>query len=70
MAVVGEVDVKGRVLDLQDSDDDACALGNDGGGGGPAPLQIVQLPDVDFEDDSNLLTDDILSPGGTTATYH
>jgi hypothetical protein len=49
MAVVDEVDVKGRVLDLQDSDNDLCALGKYGDDGGPALLQTVQLPDVEFE---------------------
>eukprot|EP00957_Ditylum_brightwellii_P193151 14707394-Ditylum_brightwellii.AAC.1 len=49
MAVVDEIDVKGRVLDLQDSDDDSCALGNDGDDGGPAPLQTMQPPDVESE---------------------
>eukprot|EP00957_Ditylum_brightwellii_P000285 22362-Ditylum_brightwellii.AAC.1 len=46
MAVVDEVDVKGRVLDPQDSDSNSCALGNDGG---PTLLQTVQPPDVKFE---------------------
>eukprot|EP00957_Ditylum_brightwellii_P111727 8521315-Ditylum_brightwellii.AAC.1 len=45
MAVVHEVDVKGRILEPQDSDSDSCDLGNDGDDGGPAPLQTVQLPD-------------------------
>eukprot|EP00957_Ditylum_brightwellii_P176745 13462187-Ditylum_brightwellii.AAC.1 len=85
MAVVDEVDVKGRILDLHDSENDSCALGNDGDDGGPDLLQTVQPPDVEFEDsllkgngndmngsegDSNPLTDGILSPGGKTATYH
>eukprot|EP00957_Ditylum_brightwellii_P096715 7365887-Ditylum_brightwellii.AAC.1 len=48
-AVVEKVDAKGRCLDLQDSDNDPCALGNDSGDGGPAPLQTVQLLDVEFE---------------------
>eukprot|EP00957_Ditylum_brightwellii_P063565 4825114-Ditylum_brightwellii.AAC.1 len=46
MAVVDEVDVKGRVLDLQDTDNDSCALGNYGDDGRPAPLQIMQLPGI------------------------
>eukprot|EP00957_Ditylum_brightwellii_P092061 7008222-Ditylum_brightwellii.AAC.1 len=111
MAVVDEVDVKGRVLDHQDPDCDSCALGNNCDDGGPAPLQTVQLPDVECEGslyvggrmtsgytnvptalDQLLKTNDrlkgngndangndgdnvtstngILSPGGTTATYH
>eukprot|EP00957_Ditylum_brightwellii_P016480 1238552-Ditylum_brightwellii.AAC.1 len=41
MAAFDEVDIKGRVLDPQDSDDDLCALGNDGSDGGPAPLQTM-----------------------------
>eukprot|EP00957_Ditylum_brightwellii_P112295 8561602-Ditylum_brightwellii.AAC.1 len=49
IAVVDEVDVKGRVLDPQDSESDSCALGNDGDDGGPAPLQTAQPPDVEFE---------------------
>eukprot|EP00957_Ditylum_brightwellii_P097365 7416029-Ditylum_brightwellii.AAC.1 len=49
LAVVDEVDVKGRILDLQDSDDDSCALGNYDGDSGPVPLQTVQLKDVEFE---------------------
>eukprot|EP00957_Ditylum_brightwellii_P123763 9434783-Ditylum_brightwellii.AAC.1 len=49
MAVVDEVDFKERVLDLQYSDSDLCALGNDGDDGGLAPLQTVQPPDVEFE---------------------
>eukprot|EP00957_Ditylum_brightwellii_P069122 5247631-Ditylum_brightwellii.AAC.1 len=49
MAVVDEVDVKGRVLGPQDSDSGSCALGNDGDDGGPALLQTVQPPDVEFE---------------------
>ena len=114
MNVVDEVDVKGRVLEPQepqDSDSDSGALGNDGDDGGPAPLQTVQPPDVEFEGslyvggrmsscyanasaalhqlkktadrlrvngnaangnegDNVTSSDGILSPGGTTATYH
>ena len=114
MNFVDEVDVKGRVLEPQepqDSDSDSGALGNDGDDGGPAPLQTVQPPDVEFEGslyvggrmsscyanasaalhqlkktadrlrvngnaangnegDNVTSSDGILSPGGTTATYH
>eukprot|EP00957_Ditylum_brightwellii_P103048 7853303-Ditylum_brightwellii.AAC.1 len=49
MAVVDEVDVKGRALDPQDSDSDLCAIGNDGDDRGPALMQTVQLPDIEFE---------------------
>eukprot|EP00957_Ditylum_brightwellii_P184607 14059444-Ditylum_brightwellii.AAC.1 len=64
ISVVNEADSKGKILHPEDSDDDSCALGTDGNDGGPAPLQTVQPPDVEFEGDG------ILSPRGTTLTYH
>eukprot|EP00957_Ditylum_brightwellii_P196671 14984985-Ditylum_brightwellii.AAC.1 len=66
MAVVDEVDVKGRVLEPQDSDSDSCALGNDGDDGGPAPLQKVQLSDVEFE--GSLYVGGRMSSGYTNAS--
>eukprot|EP00957_Ditylum_brightwellii_P210530 15365075-Ditylum_brightwellii.AAC.1 len=83
MAVIDEVDVKGKVLDPQDSDNNSCTLGNDGNDGEHAPLQTMQPPDVEFEahrlegngndvngneGDSNPLRDGILSPERTAAT--
>eukprot|EP00957_Ditylum_brightwellii_P073044 5550816-Ditylum_brightwellii.AAC.1 len=66
MAVVDEVDVKGRVLESQDSDSDSCALGNDGDDKGPALLQTVQLPDVEFE--GSLYVGSRMSSGYTNAS--
>eukprot|EP00957_Ditylum_brightwellii_P149466 11382277-Ditylum_brightwellii.AAC.1 len=49
MAVVDEVDIIGIFLDLQDSDDDSCAIDNDGSDGGPTLLQTIQPPNVEFQ---------------------
>eukprot|EP00957_Ditylum_brightwellii_P187286 14263752-Ditylum_brightwellii.AAC.1 len=86
MAVVDEVNAKGRILNPQDSDDVSCALGNDGGSMTSdytnVSLALSWLKktvdrlirnsndDNNNEGGSNPLTDGILSHGGTTATYH
>eukprot|EP00957_Ditylum_brightwellii_P212110 15366976-Ditylum_brightwellii.AAC.1 len=80
MAVVDEIGAKGRVLDLQDSDSDSCALGDDGDDGGPVLSRLAlkatnrlkeSSNDANSnEGGSNSSSDGIFSPGETAATYH